>query len=77
MQMEKRNCRRYKIENMDNLRTMTEETGKKMLNTLESIDATLKRIEQNQEETFKKAMSSVLYGNKYIKERGNTISLDT
>lgn len=45
---------------MDRFKTMTEETAKKMLNTLESIDVTLKRIEQNQNNAFK-----ALIGEKY------------
>lgn len=50
---------------MDSFTTITEETAKKMLNTLESIGATLKRIEQNQEKTIKDAVSKALNGDKY------------
>lgn len=38
---------------------------KEMLNTLKSIDTTLKRIEQNQMETIKEAVSRALIGEKY------------
>lgn len=38
----------------------------KLLNTLESIDDTLKRIEQKQEVVIRNAVSSVLLGDKAI-----------
>lgn len=52
------------------LKGITEETGLKMLNTLENIDATLKRIEQSltaekQHETIKSAVSHALLGKRY------------
>lgn len=51
---------------------MEEETTKKILNTLESIDATLKRIEQNQEETIKNAVFDALCSNKHKKDAGKS-----
>lgn len=45
---------------MGEFKALEAETAEKMLNTLESIDVTLKRIEQNQNNAFK-----ALIGEKY------------
>lgn len=55
---------------IDGLKGITETTGLKMLNTLESIDATLKRIEQSltaekQREIIMGAVSHALLGKRY------------
>lgn len=52
------------------IKGITEETGTKMLNTLESIDATLKRIEQSltaekQHEIIMGAVSHAMLGERY------------
>lgn len=57
---------------IDGLKGITETTGLKMLNTLESIDATLKRIEQSltaekQHEIIMGAVYHALSGEKYNK----------
>lgn len=55
---------------IDGLKGITEETGLKMLNTLENIDGTLKRIEQSftaekQHEIIMGAISHAVLGGRY------------
>ena len=57
-------------ERINGLKGITGETGTKMLNTLESIDGTLKRIEQSltaekQHEIISEAVSHSLLGERY------------
>lgn len=58
------------MHNKEWIKGITEETGTKMLNTLESIDATLKRIEQSltaekQHEIISEAVFHSLLGERY------------